>query len=49
MRSSGARRRPESPAGSPEICAANPQDDERIAQGRPVFGNLYQYFRATRG
>lgn len=31
------------------ICAANPQDDERIAQGRPVFDNLYQYFRATRG
>ncbi|WP_027998579.1 chromate resistance protein ChrB domain-containing protein [Sinorhizobium arboris] len=31
------------------ICAANPQDEQRIAQGGPVFDNLYQYFRAKRG
>ncbi|MDL2408963.1 chromate resistance protein [Rhizobium calliandrae] len=31
------------------ICAANPQDEQRIAQGAPVFDNLYQYFRAKRG
>lgn len=30
------------------ICAANPQDEMRIAQGCQVFDNLYQYFRATR-
>ncbi|MGO4623639.1 chromate resistance protein ChrB domain-containing protein [Ensifer sp. 2TAB8] len=30
------------------ICAANTQDEQRIAQGGPVFDNLYQYFRATR-
>lgn len=31
------------------ICAANPQDEQRIAQGAPVFDNLYQYFRTKRG
>ncbi|AYG63675.1 ChrB protein (plasmid) [Rhizobium jaguaris] len=31
------------------ICAANPQDEQRIVQGGPVFDNLYQYFRAKRG
>lgn len=31
------------------ICAANPQDEQRIAQGAAVFDNLYQYFRARRG
>ena len=30
------------------ICAANPQDEQRIAQGGPILENLYQYFRATR-
>lgn len=30
------------------ICAASSQDEQRIAQGGPVFDNLYQYFRATR-
>ena len=30
------------------ICAANPKDEERIAQGAPVFDNLYQYFRTKR-
>ncbi|WP_222253258.1 chromate resistance protein ChrB domain-containing protein [Rhizobium leguminosarum] len=30
------------------ICAANPQDEQRIAQGGPIFDNLYQYFRAKR-
>ena len=31
------------------ICAANPQDEQRLVQGGPVFDNLYQYFRAKRG
>lgn len=31
------------------ICMANPQDEQRIAQGGPVFDNLYQYFRTKRG
>ncbi|MGZ9722063.1 chromate resistance protein ChrB domain-containing protein [Rhizobium miluonense] len=31
------------------ICAANPQDEQRILHGGPVFDNLYQYFRARRG
>ncbi len=30
------------------ICAANPQDEQRVAQGAAVFDNLYQYF-AKRG
>ncbi|WP_245294449.1 chromate resistance protein ChrB domain-containing protein [Rhizobium aegyptiacum] len=30
------------------ICAAQPQDEQRIVQGGPVFDNLYQYFRAKR-
>ncbi len=29
------------------ICAANPQDEQRVAQGAAVFDNLYQYFRAS--
>ncbi|MDX8512151.1 chromate resistance protein ChrB domain-containing protein [Mesorhizobium captivum] len=31
------------------ICAANERDDQRIAQGAPVFDGLYQYFRTKRG
>ncbi|MDX8494069.1 chromate resistance protein [Mesorhizobium sp. VK22B] len=31
------------------ICAANERDDQRIAQGGPVFDNLYQYFSTQRG
>lgn len=31
------------------ICAANEQDEQRIAQGAPVFDNLYQYFSTKRG
>ena len=31
------------------IAMANESDDERIAQGAPVFDNLYQYFRRKRG
>jgi hypothetical protein len=31
------------------VCAANPQDEQRIVHGGPVFDNLYQYFRAKRG
>lgn len=31
------------------ICATNPQDEQRIHHGRPVFDNLYQYFRTKRG
>ncbi|MEP9375035.1 chromate resistance protein ChrB domain-containing protein [Mesorhizobium sp. KR1-2] len=31
------------------ICVANPEDEQRIAQGAPVFDNLYQYFRAKGG
>ena len=31
------------------IAMANQGDDQRIAQGGPVFDNLYQYFRAKRG
>ncbi|MFC5842965.1 chromate resistance protein ChrB domain-containing protein [Aminobacter ciceronei] len=30
------------------VCAANPQDEQRIAQGSSVFDNLYQYFRSKR-
>jgi hypothetical protein len=31
------------------ICAANPQDEQRVVQGTSVFDNLYQYFRSKRG
>ena len=31
------------------IAMANTGDEERIAQGAPVFDNLYQYFRSKRG
>ena len=31
------------------IAAANKQDEQRIAQGAPVFESLYQYFRQKRG
>lgn len=31
------------------VCAANPQDEQRIAHGAAVFDNLYQYFRTKRG
>jgi hypothetical protein len=31
------------------IALANHDDDQRIAQGAPVFDNLYQYFRRKRG
>lgn len=31
------------------IAMANQDDEQRITQGRPVFDNLYQYFRAKRG
>ncbi len=31
------------------ICAANPQDEQRLVEGGPIFDNLYQYFRAKRG
>ena len=30
------------------IAGANPSDDARIAQGEPIFDNLYQYFRSKR-
>lgn len=30
------------------VCAANPQDEQRIAQGAAVFDNLYQFFRKKR-
>ncbi len=30
------------------IAAANSGDEERLAQGAPVFDNLYQYFRTKR-
>lgn len=30
------------------VCTANAQDEERIAQGAPVFDNLYRYFRSKR-
>ncbi|MGI8387906.1 chromate resistance protein ChrB domain-containing protein [Brucella anthropi] len=30
------------------VCAAHPQDEQRIAQGAAVFDNLYQYFRTKR-
>lgn len=30
------------------VCAANPEDEQRIAQGAVVFDNLYQYFRSKR-
>ena len=31
------------------IAAANANDEDRVAQGAPVFDNLYQYFRSKRG
>ena len=31
------------------VCAANPEDEQRITQGATVFDNLYQYFRTKRG
>ncbi|MES0041875.1 chromate resistance protein ChrB domain-containing protein [Mesorhizobium sp. M0091] len=31
------------------IAMANESDEQRIAQGAPVFDNLYQYFRSKRG
>lgn len=31
------------------IAAANEDDEQRLAQGGPVFDNLYQYFRTKRG
>jgi hypothetical protein len=31
------------------IAMANQDDEQRIAQGGPVFENLYQYFRTKRG
>ena len=31
------------------IATANADDEGRIAQGAPVFDNLYQYFRSKRG
>ncbi len=31
------------------ICTANEQDEQRIAQGAPLFDNLYQYFGTKRG
>jgi hypothetical protein len=31
------------------IAMANQDDEQRIAQGGPVFDNLYQYFRTKRG
>jgi hypothetical protein len=31
------------------IAMANQGDEQRIAQGGPVFDNLYQYFRTRRG
>jgi len=31
------------------IAMANKEDEQRIAQGAPVFDNLYQYFRKKRG
>ncbi len=31
------------------IAMANPDDERRVAQGCPVFDNLYQYFRKKRG
>jgi len=30
------------------VTAANPEDEQRIAQGAPLFDNLYEYFRAKR-
>ncbi|MGX7876528.1 chromate resistance protein ChrB domain-containing protein [Mesorhizobium sp. ORM6] len=30
------------------IAMANQDDDQRVAQGAPVFDNLYQYFRKKR-
>lgn len=30
------------------VCAANQQDEERVAQGGAVFDNLYQYFKSKR-
>jgi hypothetical protein len=31
------------------IAAANSDDEQRLAQGVPIFDNLYQYFRTKRG
>ena len=31
------------------IAVANQDDEQRIAQGAPVFDNLYQYFHRRRG
>ena len=31
------------------IAMANKDDEQRIAQGAPVFDNLYQFFRTKRG
>lgn len=31
------------------VCAANPEDEQRVTQGATVFDNLYQYFRTKRG
>jgi hypothetical protein len=31
------------------IAAANSDDEQRLAQGAPVFDSLYQYFRTKRG
>jgi hypothetical protein len=30
------------------VAAANSSDDKRVAQGEPIFDNLYQYFRSIR-
>jgi hypothetical protein len=30
------------------VSAANPNDEKRVAQGEPIFDNLYQYFRSKR-
>lgn len=31
------------------VALANKDDEQRIAQGAPIFDNLYQYFRTKRG
>lgn len=31
------------------VAMANKDDEQRIAQGAPIFDNLYQYFRTKRG
>jgi hypothetical protein len=30
------------------VVSANANDEKRVAQGEPIFDNLYQYFRSTR-